>query len=223
MCFFSIPCMRFGQSLVRTWFLNREPSGTVTPLQILKTVDRYTRGAGCELQQSGLLLRVPTTYALWNKISNILGVKEFITYSPKVPNDLILLGVPSVVCMLLPVFNINVCDASNEQFQFTFIEDVDEIWWDELVEAGNKCVELFFYSLLDSPLGDKPATGQPRIKERNNFGISYSMYSFLFSFVTSMFLPLGFKSIVWISPKLSSSVENVGSITPSISFSLSRY
>ena len=49
---------------------------------------------------------------------------------------------------------------------------------------------------------------------------AYSIYSFLFSLVTSMFLPLGFKSMVLISPKLSSSVENVGSITPSISFSL---
>ena len=35
-----------------------------------------------------------------------------------------------------------------------------------------------------------------------------------------MFRPLGFKSIVWTSPKLSSSVEKVGSITPVISFSL---
>lgn len=49
------------------------------------------------------------------------------------------------------------------------------------------------------------------------------MYSFLFSFVTSMFRPSGFRSIVWTSPKLSSSVEKVGSMTPVISFSLHAY
>lgn len=66
--------------------------------------------------------------------------------------------------MLLPVFDINVRDASNKQFQFAFIENIDEIWWDEFVEAGNESVELFFHSFLDSPLGDKPVTSQPSSK-----------------------------------------------------------
>ena len=51
-------------------------------------------------------------------------------------------------------------------------------------------------------------------------GVTYSMYSFLFSLVTSILRPFGFRSIVTVSPKRSSSVENVKSKTPSISFSL---
>ena len=87
-------------------------------------------------------------------------MKESDTHSPKVPDDLILLCVPSVVCVFLPVFDVNVCDASDKKFQFTFIENIDEIWWDELVESGNEGVELFFHPLLNSPFRDKPATGQ---------------------------------------------------------------
>ena len=98
--------------------------------------------------------------------------------------------------MLLPVFDINVRDASNEQFQFTFIKNIDKIWWDELVEAGNESVKLFFHSLLDSPFSDKPATRQLEPQEHNVIRKAYSMYSFLFSLVTSIFLPLGFKSMV---------------------------
>lgn len=69
--------------------------------------------------------------------------------------------------MFLPVFDINICDASNKQLQFTFIEDIDEIWRNELVEPGNECVELFFYSFLDSPFGDKSARSQRRSEQLN--------------------------------------------------------
>ena len=48
----------------------------------------------------------------------------------------------------------------------------------------------------------------------------YSMYSFLLSFVTSIFRPFGLRSTVTVSPKISSSVENVFSKTPVISLSL---
>lgn len=98
--------------------------------------------------------------------------------------------------MLFPVFHINVCDASNKQFQFTLIKNIDKVWRDEFIEAGNECVELFFHSFLDSPFGDKPVITQPRLKEGNDVSAAYSMYSFLFSLVTSMSLPLGFKSMV---------------------------
>lgn len=98
--------------------------------------------------------------------------------------------------MLFPVFHINVRDASNKQFQFTLIENIDKVWRDEFIKASNECVELFFHSLLDSPFGDKPVTSQPKLKEDNGVRAAYSMYSFLFSLVTSMFLPLGFKSMV---------------------------
>ena len=145
------------------------------------------------------------------------------TYGPEVPDDLILLCVPPVVCVLLPVFYIDICNTSNKQFQFAFIENIDKVWWNELVEASNKSVELFFNSLLDSPFGDKSTKGQRRPDNYSDICKTYSMYSFLFSLVTSIFLPSSFKSMVRISPKLSSSVENVGSITPSMSFSLQNF
>ena len=90
--------------------------------------------------------------------------------------------------MLLPVFHINIRDASNEQFKFTFIEYIDKIRWDELVETGNECVELFFHSLLDSPFGDKPATSQPKLKEHNDFGKSV-LNIFLFVLVSHFNVP----------------------------------
>ena len=145
------------------------------------------------------------------------------TYGPEVPDDLILLCVPPVVCVLLPVFDINICNTSNKQFQFAFIENIDKVWWNELVETSNESVELFFNSLLNPPFRDKSTKGERRPDNNSDIFKTHSMYSFLFSLVTSIFLPSGFKSMVRISPKLSSSVENVGSITPSISFSLQDF
>lgn len=43
-----------------------------------------------------------------------VGAWEY-AYSPEISDDLILLCVTSVVCMLLPVFNVNICNTSNEQ------------------------------------------------------------------------------------------------------------
>ena len=104
------------------------------------------------------------------------------------PDDLILLCVPSVVCVLLPVFDVNVCDTPNKKFQFTFVEYVDEIWWDELVEAGNEGIELFFHSLLNSPFRDKPATGQQRPNEHDAF-LKSVLDVFLFIFVGHFNVP----------------------------------
>lgn len=47
-----------------------------------------------------------------------------------------------------------------------------------------------------------------------------SMYSFLFSLVTSISRPPGFRSITRVSPKLSSSVEKVKNRLSEMSFSL---
>ena len=58
--------------------------------------------------------------------------------------------------MLLPVLDVDIGDTADEEFEFTFVEDVDEVWGDELVEAGDKGIELLFHSLLDPPLRDKP-------------------------------------------------------------------
>jgi hypothetical protein len=78
------------------------------------------------------------------------------------------------------------------------------------VETGNKGLELFFDTLLDPPLCDKPA-------EVSMTGWSvgqiytHSTYSPLFSFVTSISSPPGFNSMLTVSPNRSSSVAKVSS------------
>jgi hypothetical protein len=57
--------------------------------------------------------------------------------------------------MLLPVLNIDICDTTNQQLKLSFIKDIDMLWWDELVEASSKGVELLLNSLLDTPLCNK--------------------------------------------------------------------
>ena len=58
--------------------------------------------------------------------------------------------------MLLPVVNINVCYATDEELEFTFVKDVDKIRGDELVEALHKGIELFVDTLLNAPLCYEP-------------------------------------------------------------------
>jgi hypothetical protein len=43
---------------------------------------------------------------------------------------------------------------ADEQLQLALVEDVDEVCRDQLVEAGDECVELLFDALLDTPFGD---------------------------------------------------------------------
>ena len=78
------------------------------------------------------------------------------TCSPEVSNDLILLCVTPVVCVLLPVLDVDICNTTNEQFQFALIEDVDQIRRNEFVEASHKGIKLFLYSFLNSPFSDEP-------------------------------------------------------------------
>ena len=59
--------------------------------------------------------------------------------------------------MLLPVVNIDVCYATDEELEFTFVKDVDKIRGDELVEALHKGIELLIDTLLNAPFCDKPA------------------------------------------------------------------
>lgn len=52
----------------------------------------------------------------WYNVLEYCSVRVWVqTYSPEISDDLILLCVTSVVCMLLPVFNVNICNTSNEQ------------------------------------------------------------------------------------------------------------
>ena len=121
--------------------LNRKPPGSIGALQILKPIDRNSRSSRRELQQSALLLGVPAANAL-----------------PEVLDDLVVLGVPSVIGVLLPVLDVDVGDTTDEEFEFALVEDVYEIRGDELVEAGDEGVELFRDALLDAPLRDKTVT-----------------------------------------------------------------
>ena len=82
------------------------------------------------------------------------------THGPEIPDDLILFGISPVIGVFFPVFNVNVCNASNQELQFTLVEDIDKIGWYEFIEPSHKRIELFFYALLNSPFCDEPATGQ---------------------------------------------------------------
>ena len=57
--------------------------------------------------------------------------------------------------MFFPVVDVNVCDAADEEFEFAFVEDVDEVRGDEFVEAGDEGVELGGDTFLDSPFREE--------------------------------------------------------------------
>ena len=92
----------------------------------------------CKLQQSRLLFRIPATNAF-----------------PELLDDLIILGVATVIGVLLPVLYVDISDTADEQLKLALIEDIDEVCGDQLVEAGDEGVELFRYALLDAPLCDQ--------------------------------------------------------------------
>lgn len=77
------------------------------------------------------------------------------TYLPEVLNDNIVLRISAVVGVFLPVVNIDICDTSDEQLQFTLIKHVDQVRRDHLVEPCNECIELLFHPLLDTPFRDE--------------------------------------------------------------------
>lgn len=133
--------MRLRQRSRIARLLDGEPSGTIGSLQILKSVDRNTRGTSRELEKTRLLLGIPGADNL-----------------PEILDDLVLLLVAAVIGVLLPVFDVDVGDTTDEQLEFALVEDVDEIGWDELVEAGHKGVELLLDSLHDLPFRNQPTT-----------------------------------------------------------------
>jgi hypothetical protein len=46
-------------------------------------------------------------------------------YLPEVDNDLVVLGVSAVVGVLLPVIDVDIGDTSNQELEFSFVENVD--------------------------------------------------------------------------------------------------
>src|ERR1700722_17036785 len=132
--------MTLGKSINFACLLDRKPSRTVASLKILEAIDRDSASACRELEESGLLLRIPSA-------------DDF----PEILNDLILFLISSVVGMLLPVVYINIGNATNQKLKFAFVEDTHKVGWNQLVEARDERVKLLLHTFLDLPLRDKPA------------------------------------------------------------------
>jgi hypothetical protein len=85
------------------------------------------------------LLSVPTANAL-----------------PEVLDNLVVLGVATVIGVLLPVIDIDISNTTDEQFQLTFIKNVYEIRRNEFMETGDECLELLLDTFLNAPFSDEP-------------------------------------------------------------------
>jgi hypothetical protein len=59
--------------------------------------------------------------------------------------------------MFFPIIYIHLCNSADEKFQFTFVENINQILGDEFIESLCKVLELFFNSFLDTPIRDKAA------------------------------------------------------------------
>ena len=103
------------------------------------------------------MLCVPASDALDSK-SETIAIVAWETHRPEVPDHLILLSIAPVICVLLPVLNIDIGDTSDKKLELTLIEDVDEIRGDELIETSHEGIELLFDSFLDPPFCDEPMT-----------------------------------------------------------------
>lgn len=130
--------MRLWQLVWLASLLDCKPSRAITTLQILESVDGNTRCTRGELQQTRLLFRVPAANAL-----------------PEILDNFVILGVTTVVGVLLPVIHVDVCYTTDKQLEFTFVEDVDEVGRDQLVETSDEGLELFLDALLDTPFCDQ--------------------------------------------------------------------
>jgi hypothetical protein len=134
----NIPSMTLRQRPHLACLLNRKPPGPITALQILKPIHGNPTRPRRKLQESALLLGIPGADHL-----------------PKVLNDLVLFLVAAVVGMLLPVVDVDVGDAADEELEFAFVKDVDQVGGDQLVEAGDEGGELFRDAFLDLPFRDE--------------------------------------------------------------------
>lgn len=138
--------MRLGQLIRLSGLFNRKPSGPIATLQILEAVDWDTRGSGCKLQQTRLLLGVPAADTL-----------------PEVLDDLVVLCVATVVGVLLPVFDVDISNTTNQQLQLALVEHVDQIRRNELVETAEEGVELLLDTLLNAPFCNQSRLVSDRI------------------------------------------------------------
>jgi hypothetical protein len=130
--------MRLRQRVNLPRFLDGKPSRTITSLEILKPINRDTRCSCGELQETGLLFRIPAADDL-----------------PEVLNHLILFLVSSVIGVFFPVLHIDIRDTTNQKLQFTLIKDIDQLRGDKLVEPCNEGIELLLHALLNLPFRDQ--------------------------------------------------------------------
>jgi hypothetical protein len=79
-----------------------------------------------------------------------------IAHLPEVLYHGIAFGVATVIGVLLPVVDIDISDTADEQLKLALVEDVDQVGWDELVEALHECIELLIDTFLNAPFGDEP-------------------------------------------------------------------
>lgn len=98
--------------------MNIEPADTVHALQLLEAVERHLGCARDELKKLGefLLVEGPDS----------------------APEPLNLRGTGRVVVVLgvrLPVVDVNIRQTGNEKFKLLFVEDGDELFGDDLMEA----------------------------------------------------------------------------------------
>lgn len=64
-----LPCMRLRQLLNFPCLLNSEPTWSITALQVLEPIDRYTRCTCGELKKSRLLFSIPASNTLLQAVS----------------------------------------------------------------------------------------------------------------------------------------------------------
>jgi hypothetical protein len=88
--------------------LHRKPSRPIRALQILKPIHRNATRTRRKLQQATLLLCIPRADAL-----------------PEMLDHLVILGVTPVVCVFLPVVDVDVGDAADEELKLALVEDID--------------------------------------------------------------------------------------------------
>ena len=100
--------MTLRQCLIAPTLLDRKSPRSIRALQVLETIDRDPARASRELQQTTFLLGVP-----------------FLDGFPEPPDHLVGFLVAAVIGVFLPIVDIDVCYATDEELELTFIEDVD--------------------------------------------------------------------------------------------------
>lgn len=195
--------MTLRQLINLTRLLNSKSPRSVTSLQVLETIDRDSTCSRGKLQQSRLLFRIPRSHTF-----------------PEIHNHLVRLRVSAVIGVFLPVINIDIGDTTNEEFELSFVEDGNKVCGNEVMESSNEVSKLFFDTFFNAPFRYESFSRLVFVFLINIGKGTYSTYSCLFSFVTSISFPPGLSSMVTVSPKRLSSVVNVKSRTSVISFSL---